>query len=95
MKTVDFNRKFKDYRGVEAGEETVAEVLSKVLFNAGIPELPIEREDKFRAYKLSTKLISQNGIIEISEDDEAFLKTFCVTAFTTGAYGQIMDLLKQ
>ena len=95
MKTVDFNRKFKDYRGIEAGVEVVADVLAKALFNAGIPELPVASEDKFRAYKLSTKLISKNGIVEISEDDEAFLKTFCVTAFTTGAYGQIMDLLKQ
>ena len=93
MKTVDFNRKFRDFKRVEAGNGTVAEELSKVLFSAGIPELPIEQSEKFRAYRLSTKLISQNGVIEISPEDEAFLSKFCLTAFAAGAYGQIIDLL--
>ena len=96
MKKVDFNRKFKDFKGKEFGTEMVGEQIAKVLFGAGgVPELPIENSDKFRAYKLSTKLIAGDGAIEINDDDEAFLEKFCAVTFSAGAYGQIMDILKK
>ena len=94
MKTVDFKKKFKDYKGTET-VSIIEEELSKVLFNAGIQGIPIKDEDKYRAYKLSTKLIAHSGVIELGDDDVAFLKTFCSAAFAAGAYGQIVELLEK
>jgi len=96
MKKFDFSRKFKNFKGIEFGTETMAEQIASVLFGAGAtPELAIDNADKFRAYKLSTKLIAGNGVIEISDEDAAFLEKYCAMAFSAGAYGQIMDILKQ
>jgi len=92
MKQVDFNKKFKDFNGVEIGNRTISEELALALYNAGIPELPISNEEKFRAYKLSTKLISQNGVVELSNEDVTFLNTFSSHVFAAGAYGQILEL---
>ena len=92
MKTVDFSKKFKNYKGDEIGKP-IYEELSMVLFNAGISDLPVAAADKFRAYKLSTKLISQNGSIDLNEEDVSFLKKFACDAFAAGAYGQILDLV--
>jgi len=95
MRTLDFNMRFKDFRGTETGGRTIAEEMAMALFNAGIPELPVDREDKFTAYKISTKLIANSGVIELSEQDITFLRTFSCIAFSAGACGQILDLLEE
>lgn len=93
MKTIDFNRKFKDFRGNDVGDGTMAVEISKALFEAGVPELPINKEEKFLAYKLSTQLIANHGVIEVSEADAAFLSNYCMMAFSAGGFGQIAAVL--
>lgn len=93
MKKVDFNRKFKNFKGLESGNETIAEEIAKILYSAGLPELPVSTDEKYRAYKISTKLISHNGVVELDDEDITFLKSFSNRAFAAGAYGQIMEIL--
>ena len=93
MKKMNFDRKFFNHKGVEIGHETISDELSKVLFNAGAQGLSVESGQKFIAYKISTKLIAQRGIIELNDEEIEFLKKFCEVAFTAGAYGQIVELL--
>ena len=95
MKKVDFGKCFLDFKGGSIDSATMSDELSKALFSAGSPGLPIENEDKYRAYKISTKLISQDGVIDVSDDDVSFLKKFCMLAFTAGAYGQIVELIEK
>ena len=93
MKKVDFNVKFKNFKGEYSGNTTISDELALALFNAGIPELPIEKENKYRAYNLCTRLISQNGVIELVDEDIDFLKKYCATSFSAGAFGQVLDLI--
>ena len=93
MKTVDFNKHFKNVKGEDV-EGNMSDSLAETLFNAGAAGFPIDDKDKFRAYKISTKLIANNGVIEPDNSDIELLKTFCAVAFTAGAYGQIVELLE-
>ena len=94
MKTFDFDRKFKDYKGDEIGDNTMSVEISKALYSAGVPDLPIEQNEKYLAYKISTKLIACSGVVDLGDEDVLFLKKFCGVAFSAGAYGQIVNLLE-
>lgn len=91
---VNFNRRFKDFRGKETKEE-IAEKVAEALYSAGaIPELAIKREDKFRAYKLCRRIMDSNGAVEITSEDATLIKDVCSKFLTAGAYGQIHELIE-
>lgn len=91
---VNFNKKFKDFIGNDTNE-VIANKVAEALYSAGaIPELPIKREDKFRAYKLCQKIINGNGIIEIESEDATLIKELCSNFLTAGAYGQVHELIE-
>lgn len=91
---VNLNRKFRDFKGNET-KEVIADKVAEALYTAGaIPEWPIRREDKFRAYKLCQKIICSEGIIEIESEDATLIKSVCANFLTAGAYGQIHELIE-
>jgi hypothetical protein len=94
MKKFDFNRKFKNYQGIETEESpTIADELAKLLYSLGVEGLQATPDEKFPAYKIATLLISGKGEIELSQPDCDLIKKFCGYYFTAGAYGQIVELL--
>ena len=93
MKTVDFNKKFLDIKRKEIIGDTMGELIAASLYNGGSDNYPVLPEQKFMAYKICTKLVANNGIIEVSEEEGKFLKEFCSKCFFAGAYGQIVELL--
>lgn len=91
---VNFNQKFKDFRGNELND-CIADRVAEALFSAGMSsDLPIKREDKFRAYKLSQKIISSDNIIELSSEDVSLIKEITSNFLTAGAYGQVEELIE-
>jgi hypothetical protein len=89
---VNLNKQFKTLTGAEIPGETHADLIAKALFNGhGISATP---DEKYAAYKLSTKIIATAGIIEATDDEIALIKTVAAAALTPGAYGQVIDLLK-
>jgi hypothetical protein len=91
---VDFNRKFKDFKGNELSD-SIADKVSEALFSAGMTrECPIRNEDKFRAYKLSQKIINAAGATELSAEDITLIKEIVSNFLTAGAYGQVEELVE-
>lgn len=94
MRKIDLNKKFRDHRNMET-KEVIADKVAEALYSAGaIPEWSIKREDKFRAYLLFKKIIDNDGIIEIESEEVTLIKDICVNFMTTGAYGQVHELIE-
>ena len=91
----DFNKKFVNLRGQEIEGDTIADSIANQLFVAGIQPEQINNADKFKAYKISTKLVANNGVVELDESEIALLKSFCEKCFAAGAYGQIVEILEE
>ena len=92
---VNLKKRFKDYRGNDL-KEVVSDKIAEALYSAGaIPEWPINREDKYRAYKICQKIIISDGIVELESEDVTLIKNVCSNFMTAGAYGQIHDLLEK
>jgi hypothetical protein len=88
---VNLNKQFKTLTGAEIAGETYADLISKALFNGhGISSTP---DEKYAAYKLSTKIIATDGQIEATEAEVALIKTVAAATLTPGAYGQLIDSL--
>lgn len=91
---INFNRFFKNYKGDETSE-LMADKVSEALFIAGFgQQLPIDNKDKFLAYKLSQKIINAPGEVEINTEEASLIKSLCVNFFTSGAYGQVEELIE-
>jgi hypothetical protein len=89
---VNLNKQFKTITGAEVAGETYADLISKALFQGyGISSTP---DEKYAAYKLSTKIIATGGVIEATEDEVTLIKNVAAAALTPGAYGQVIDFLK-
>lgn len=95
--TVNLNQPFKAFGGEqlkgESKGETMAHFLAKALFSgAGVGQTP---EEKFAAYKLCNRLISETGEIELDKDERKLLKDTACASLTPGAFGQVMELLEK
>lgn len=91
---VNFNRPFRNYKGNET-KEVIADKVAEALYSAGaLREWPIRREDKFRAYKLCTMVISGGGEVEITRKDADLIEEVCSNFMTAGAYGQVYELIE-
>jgi hypothetical protein len=89
---VNLNKQFKTLTGAEIAGETYADLISKALFHGhGISAKP---DEKYAAYKLSTKIIATGGLIEATDAEVALIKTVAAAALTPGAYGQVIDFLE-
>jgi hypothetical protein len=58
-------------------------------------ELPISNENKYKAYKLSQKLIAGKGEVEITSEEATLIKEITVNYLVAGAYGQIEEIIEQ
>lgn len=88
---------FKSFGGEElkgeAKGKTMAHFLAQSLFSgAGVGNTP---EEKFAAYKLCNRLISETGEIELDKDERKLLKDTACASLTPGAFGQVMELLEK
>ena len=71
----------------------MAHFLAKALFSgAGVGQTP---EEKFAAYKLCNRLINETGEIELDKDERKLLKDVACASLTPGAFGQVMEILKE
>jgi hypothetical protein len=90
---VNFSGNFKDHKGCET-EISICEKVAESLFVAGSSnECKIDNKDKYTAYKLSTK-IARGGVIEITAEEAALIKSITVNFFSAGAYGQVEELVE-
>ncbi len=91
---VNLNRKFKDFRGNELSGENIAYSVAEALFFYG-KEKPVNRDDKFKAYCLSQKIVQSNGIVEITTEEACLIKEVCGEGLTAGGYGQVCNIIEK
>lgn len=90
---VNFNQRVRDYRGNEV-DIVISEKLSELMWFAGSSaEHQFSREEKFRAYKISQKLICHNGNIEVDVEEAAFIKDMAGRYLAAGVFGQVCDII--
>lgn len=90
---IDFNKNFKNYLGKETSN-VIYEKVAEALYSVGaIPELKMGKEEKFRAYMICQRLISNNGVVDITTEDATMIKDVCAAYLTAGAYGQIQEII--
>lgn len=91
MKTVNLDKRFKSYDGMEIEDDNIRVTLAKALFAGnGVGE---SRDDKFDAYCLCNKLSSSSGELEISDREREILLNAANASLRPGAFGQVADLL--
>lgn len=90
---VNFNRQFKDFRGEYLKGENIAHSVAEALFFYG-KDKPVNRDEKFKAYCLSQKIVQQDGMVEITTEEASLIKEVCGECLTAGGYGQIYELIE-
>jgi hypothetical protein len=92
---VNFNRKFKNFKGQETGELIYDKIAEALFLGGANAELPISNENKYKAYKLSQKLIAGKGEVEITSEEATLIKEITANYLVAGAYGQIEEIIEQ
>jgi len=90
---VNFNQTVKDFKG-NSTDIVISDKLAELLFFAGNSDFRMTREEKWRAYKISQKLIAGGGIIDMEAEDAAMIKEVCAQCLAAGVFGQICDLIE-
>lgn len=90
---VDFNKRFRNYQGIELAGQDIASAVAEALFNYG-KDNPVGRDDKFRAYVLCQRIIQGGGILEITTEEGTLIKEVCGECLTAGGYGQVYELIE-
>lgn len=90
---VNFKQEIKDFKG-NPTDIILSDKLAELLFFAGNSEFRMTRDDKWRAYKTSQKLIAGDGTIEMEAEDAAMIKEVCAVCLAAGVFGQICDLIE-
>lgn len=90
---VNFNVNFRTYAGEETSER-IFNVVAQCLFNYG-KDRQAKREDKFRAYMLSQRIMQNPGEVSITTEDATLIKEACSDIMTAGGYGQIYQLIEK
>jgi hypothetical protein len=94
MKKINLNKQFRDITGARIAGETYADAIAKGLyFGRGISVT--NGEEKYAAYKLSTRIIAEKTEIELTDDETALVRKVAAAVLTPGAYGQVIDLLEK
>ena len=89
---VNFNKRFRLYDGKES-PESIANVVAQALYNHGSAK-PVDAKEKYRAYVLSTQIVSQDGEIDITTEDATLIKNVCGEGLTSGGYGQVYEIIE-
>lgn len=96
MVKVNFNESYKDYAGKEIKDnvgkvQMIKDSVCKCLYSSGEG---ITSEEKYEAYKLMMRIIPSAGEMDIEDTESVLIKKICDKTLTSGAYGQIVELLK-
>lgn len=98
---VNFDRPFVDCFGKEVVNEktgkgtNIAESLCMVIFNLNtVGGVPLPPEKKYDLHKISRKIATCPGEVEISTEEGTLLKEVAAEAYSCGAYGQVADIIE-
>ena len=92
MKKFNLNREFTDCFGTIIAGEKISDAVAKHLYlGKGLSN--DNGDEKYAAYKLSTKIVTAKNDVEITPEEIALIKKMAAVCFTPGAYGQVLDLL--
>jgi hypothetical protein len=88
---VNLNKEFKDLFGTVIAGEMISDRIAKNLYlGTGVAD---NGDEKYAAYKLSSKIIHAKGDIDVTPEELVLIKKVAAAALTPGAYGQVIDLL--
>ena len=93
MKQINLNKEFTDFSGSIIAGEMISDAIAKNLY-LGKGIAPDNGDEKYAAYKLSSKIIHSKGVIDVTPEETVLIKKVAAIALTPGAYGQVIDLLK-
>lgn len=93
---VNFNRVFVDNLGQEINEKrNIAEQLSMYLFNlSSLSGVPLPGDKKYTAYCLCRRISANPEDVDISTEEATFIKDVCADVLSSGAYGQVVDIIE-
>jgi hypothetical protein len=94
MKKINLNKEFRDFNGTVIAGEMISDAIAKHLYLGKGISLD-NGDEKYAAYKLSSKLIHSKAEIELTTEEIQLIKKVAATGFTPGAYGQVMDFLNE
>lgn len=89
----DLNKHFKGIDGQDLPGGTMSEWLARGLFSGnGVGN---SEEDKFAAYKLLNRLTNEgSGEMEFDKDERKLILAVACASLTPGAFGQVVELIK-
>lgn len=90
---INFNIKFRDLLGNEVEGDSIGMAVAQALFFYG-NDTPVSREDKYRAYCISQRIISSIDQVEITTEEATLIKEACGNVLTSGGYGQVYKLIE-
>lgn len=90
---VDLNKKFRDFKGGELAGDNIAHSVAEALFFYG-KDKPISCDEKFKAYRLSQRIIAGDGVLEMTTEEATLIKDVCGECLTAGGYGQVYELIE-
>ena len=90
---INLNKEFTDFSGSIIAGEIIADAIAKNLY-LGKRVAPDNGDEKYAAYKLSSKIIHAKDAIEVTPEEIILIKKVAAEALTPGAYGQGIDLLE-
>lgn len=72
----------------------VSDRVATILFNLSrIHDKPMTAEEKYQAYKLCTRITMNPSEVELDKEESDFIKEACADALSSGAYGQVVDII--
>lgn len=96
---VKFNQPVRDYRGqalISNGQvQMLNDHIGQALYMAhSMGGNQMTSDEKYMAYKLCNKMLQQ-GEVEITAEEGAFIIKLCGETLISGAYGQIRELIER
>lgn len=98
---LNFDRNFTDCFGREIHNEStgkasnIGESLCMVIFNLNtLGGQPMPPEKKYKAHRICRKIAATPGEVEITTEEATLLKEIASEAYSTGAYGQVVDIIE-
>lgn len=100
---VNFKCDYKDCFGNQIMDETAKSETPKQiwrhlalqLFNLStLGDAPLPAEMKYKAYSLSLRIAASPETVEITTEEGSFLKDVCAVILSSGAYGQVEDIIE-
>lgn len=90
---VNFKKNFRSFDGTPL-EGLISDVVAKSLFNAShLSDRAMSGDEKYLAYSLCQRITSSD-CVEISVEEASFIKIVCAGTLSSGAYGQVVEIME-